>query len=348
MLNENSVNKETLMDEGGFFASGMDLEGEKIDGFDDEVEALEQPDVGCHVAGKLMHSGIMGKKLASALKKSVAKENLTKDVKNFVKTNDGVLGTVLIDCDMFKNAKEWSRVSKTSPYKKCVQYAVNCTCSEKQNGVVEVSEDVLSANENAIDAFLNPVQQKKASPVKMCKKFGVPVLSDLNKYSSDDAVQILKKMITKGDISEKEAKKMIQEEDKPLRVVSAAFHLVEKKKAEANLSKNSPIPDASQYKIEESDLQVDVAKPVEGVEMDNPTPGKIEIKNIAKAKKDVDVKVAVKSNMDIKVAANPKSLNVKNEQFIDSEWFDQESMVVSVDKKKKDELDVDPNGDFVI
>ena len=325
ILKEGSVgNLEWLDETETFNPSNMGLTNEeemKIQ-WDKDLKPENKEKIVKRKVNDLLNEGALGKAVISQIKKAFVEENIPKDLNKYIKARNGVVGTVLIDCSVFSDKREYAKVKKASKYKAFNQFAINCKCDHK---VVADSEEVNTNNKGNIDGVLNS-ETKKAKHIKICSKTGLPVLERMADYSSKNATDVLSKLVKLDYIT--------LNEEKDLLANNSA--LVAVKKAFIKISENSKLIDNSKYdkKIDNSDyvikkrgMSVAVDKKAKKQKVQGIAEKPLVINKISKAKELIDVNIdnkeasldtkntkAVKP-VDVKISKKEKKLDFKKEEI---------------------------------
>ena len=309
MLKEGSINSLEWLDEAETFnpaSMGLSNEEEMKAQWDKDLKPENKEKIIKRKVNELLNEGVLGKDILSNVKKVFAKQNIPSDISDYVKARSGAVGTVLVDCGNFKDNKDYLKLKKASQFKSFHQYAINCTCDHKVGG--KLQEDNV-ANMGNIDGILNS-KIVKAETIKICSKTGLPVLKRMADYSSDDAVNVLAKLVRLKYITVEEEKGFLVN-NAPLLAVKKAFnHIVDKVEKEKE-NKYAEKINNDKHIISENEVVAEIGDCVGVQEVSGINESRI-VADIQKLVRDSDIDINKKeSSMDMENSKGRGVLDVK-------------------------------------
>ena len=331
ILKEGNLSDIEWLDESTTFnPSNMDLSSEeqmKLQ-WDRDLKPENKEKLVKRKVNELLNSGAFGRDVISSVRKVFAKQNVPSGIKKYVRARSGAVGTVLVDCSVFDDNKDYLKTKKASQYKSFHQYAINCNCDHKVTSSLQ--ENNISGLGD-IDGFMN-TEMVEVEGVKVCAKTGLPVLSKMSKYSSKDATDVLAKLVRLDYITVDKEKELLLN-NTPLVAVKKAFNMIVDNAIAEEEAKYAGKIDNTEFAVKESSIVAEVEKEVAttevsgiqekdltvGLEDAMKTPKISGIKEnglvaelAMKAKKNVDVKISKKeSGLDTKQSKLNGSVDVK-------------------------------------
>jgi hypothetical protein len=223
-------------------------------------------------ARQAMNSGLMGRKLAAALKRSFTAEDL-----KFARAEledqlslDGIVGTIMIDARGYRNCSEALKVASNSPYKGHIKCVLGCRCGDLIH-MASKSSSVASVpyTGNASDSFLSTTETHASRIACHCPSTKMRVIKageDLSNETMDQGIIDALSMAHRVGANESEIKKVSCCASKKLKVASA-FRLLDSIEEKKVAAKYVGTVDSSQYKIA-SDFAFDVGSEIPDFDLD--------------------------------------------------------------------------------
>lgn len=309
--------------------------------------------------GNLLMQGYHKKQILAMFKNNIKIANNQSEVIEYLEQNDGILGTIALDCGLNNNTKYSSKMKKFN------KYAINCDCDNyKQSYVRKNSSD------GSIDGLLNEQAKMIKSKVAYCKKCGLPVIKSFGNMKLSKLHQVVDTLVGDGYISTKrgeviKSSKNILSDLQDIFVNRVGVYEVGKKNDRIDKT-------TQQYKLAESEFEVDSINVSTPLDMNYLKQNDEQFRNVGLQDMDYNLTVDVQNQVfqDDIIFDNVKeqmafdeldngqmqqigdsivqSLQIDNEQYIDDEWYQKDEINFEqeqFDTKKKD-LNISDNYSF--
>lgn len=309
--------------------------------------------------GNLLMQGYHKKQILAMFKTNIKIANNLEEVVSYLDWNDGILGTIVIDCGLRHDTKYSSKMKKFN------KYAINCECgSYKQSFVRKNSSD------GSIDGLLNEEAKMIKSKVSYCKKSGLPVIKSFSGMKLSKLQEVVDTLVSDGYISSKrgdiiKSSKNILSELQDVFVNKVGIYDVNKNNLKLDKT-------AQQYKLVESEFEADSINVSSSLDMNYLKQNDEQFRNVGLSDNDYNLTVDVQNQVfqDDIMFDNAKEqisfdeldygqmeqvgdtvvqdLQIDNEQYIDDEWYQKDQINFEqeqFDKTKKD-LTISDNYSF--
>lgn len=309
--------------------------------------------------GNMLMQGYHKKDILARYQSNIKIANNFSQVEQFIDQNDGLLGTVIIDCRLNNDTKYASKMKKFN------KYAINCECGTyKQSYIRKNSSD------GSIDGLLNESAKMIKSKVAYCKKSGLPVIKSFNAIKISKLNEVVDTLVSDGYITQKKGKaikssKNILSDLQDLFVNKVGVYTFNNKKGKLDKT-------AQQYKLSEMDVEADVINVSGNLDMDMLKQNDEQFRNVELLNNDYNLTVDVDNEVygddivfqDVKEdfafdelnqgkveqfeVQDFDNLQIDDEEYIDNEWFDKSQIQIEdkdFDKKNK-ELDISDKYSF--
>lgn len=209
------------VDETKAFSSNMELNDEApVVPIDRKKEFAEKLKKECQ--NFILKLFVLGKNI-DQIKESVNKKYPAcfqpENIENLIKRNDGLLGTIIVDCSQLEDKNEYFKIP--SLIRDQHQFVINCSCP-KDKKTIKVN------NAGSFNAFIENDDNTDIPILGKCKKTALPILDSMEKYTADDAIKAINLLATREEISSDDAKNLLKD-NKPIIAVKKAYQSLRKK-----------------------------------------------------------------------------------------------------------------------
>lgn len=323
----------------------------------DDQKNIAKKDRVIKFARQAMNSGLMGKKLASALKRSFTIEDL-----KFARAEledqlslDGIVGTIMIDARGYRNCSEALKVASNSPYKGHIKCVLGCRCGDLIHLASKVSSVAsVPSTGNSSDSFLATTETPVSRIACHCPSTKMRVIKageDLSNETMDQGIIDALSMAHRVGANESEIKKVSCCASRKIKVASA-FRLLDSVGDKKLAEKYSGTVDSSQYKIA-SDFSFDVGSEIPEFDFDGNRGYNEEFgESQVPVGEEISIEILpVDGNaiapIDVGDTGPVQDLEIDPQGVVDSE-FEGGDVVEPVPAKKSDPLPVDMDFDEIV
>ena len=354
------------------------------------------------IFSKMLMQGFHSKEIKARFKTNIKVASLTEDVDKFLKSKDGLVGTLFVDCSCFDDKFKYKDVN--AKYKQYNRFAINCSC--KKNFVI--SKIRKYASEGSIDGVLNNKENLIVKKREICPECGLIVIHSLKDIPLEVLKEVVDLLVSNNEISYKLGESIknssnilsnlrnvfskmglikikntptkvdnitkdfsLKEEKLETGVINQGKELVINPLKEDTIIKNELIIDDLMNKQEVNSLSENNGelegfgfnnldyclvddmnnKDNELIEIDMISPQVVDVNDLKEVetddigeivKNDIEVENKNDEVLDIDVYAKPSAIEVDNDEYVDSEYFEKNDIEFDESEfyKTKDDLKI--------
>ena len=308
--------------------------------------------------GNMLMQGYHKKDILARYKTNMKVANNYSQVQKYIDQNDGLLGTVVIDCRLNNDTKYASQM------KKFHKYAINCGCNYYKESSIRKN-----SSNGSIDGLLNEEAKMIKSKVAYCKNSGLPVIKSFKNMKRSKISEVVDTLVSDGYITQKKGQIIKSSKN----ILSQLKDVFVNKVGKYTFGNNNMKVDktAQEYKLVDGKFEADSINVTNSLDMDMLRQNDEEFRNVGLSNNDYNLTIDVDNetfNDDIVfedknnefviieelsqgviepvINKDMVQIQIDSDEYIDNEWFDKPQVKIEEFDKKKKDLTISDNYSF--